>query len=300
MSVELNGVRGYNYSPMVCFLREIWQQVPGRSKEFCVLFLLVLAGVGLVGYSVAGAEDIFRVTKEMHITADITGLPLGQALEILSQNMALEVRGNVAGDERLTLRFSQLTVQQALREMMAGYNYVLIEPGAQGPLVLVIIGKAEKEQIALPAPSVGGAMPGTTDPDTAGPPSVTASLPTPTGVPSPPPMALPGQSAALPPLSQEAPDPSTAAATPAYSEATAPSSSGTAAPLPPVPPPPTTPVPAGPVSGVQAATTGQTNQPPDASAQGTAATTPNPDSQQEFNPAAWGGRGYQGPLRGKR
>ena len=277
-----------------------WRHVPKCSRESCLLLFLVVAGFGLFGNSVAAAEDVFRVTKEMHITADITGFSLGQALAVLSQNMPLEIRGSVAGDERLTLRFSQLTLQQALREMMAGYNYVLIEPGAQEPLVLVIIGKAEKETISLPAPGVGATMPRPAEPDKAGPPSVTAPLPAPTGVPSPLPMALPGQSAALPPSSQEAPDPSTAAATPAYSEATAPSSSGTAAPLPPVPPPPTTPVPAGPVSGVQAATTGQTNQPPDVSAQGTAGATPNPDSQQEFNPAAWGGRGYQGPLRGKR
>jgi|SRR5271157_2036823 len=276
-----------------------WRHVPKCSRESCLLLFLVVAGFGLFGNSVAAAEDVFRVTKEMHITADITGLSLGQALAVLSQNMPLEIRGSVAGDERLTLRFSQLTLQQTLQEIMAGYNYVLIEPGAQEPLVLVIIGKAEKETISLPAPGVGATMPRPAEP--AGPPSVTAPLPTPTGVPSPLPMALPGQSAALPPSSQEAPDPSTAAAAPAYGEATAPSSSGTAAPLPPVPPPPTTPVPAGSGSGVQAATTGQTNQPPDSSVQGTAGATPNPDSQTEFNPAAWGGRGYRGgPASGKR
>jgi hypothetical protein len=288
---------------MTFFSRERWNHALELSMGSCLL-LLVLTGIGPVGYSVAAAEDVFRVTKEMQITADITDLSLGQALAVLSQNMPLEIRGNVSGDEKLSLRFSQLTLQQALQEMMAGYNYVLIEPGAQEPLVLVIIGKAEKGMTSLPAPGSGGAVPGPAQPDTAGPQLVTGPVPAPPGAPSLLPVTPPGQSATLAPSPPEAPPPLAGAAPPSYDEtmvsSSVPSFSGTAAPLPSAPPPPTMPVPAG-LSGVaQAATTGQTSPPPDSGVQGTAGGAPNPDAQPEFNPAAWGGRGYRGGVASGR
>jgi hypothetical protein len=230
----------------------------------------------------------------MQITADIADLPLGQALEALSQKIPLDIRGSVAGDERLTLHFSQLTLQQALRKMMAGYNYVLIRPEALEAPVLVILGKAEKGTISVSVPGVGDTMPGPGVPAPVGPPLATAPLPTLTGLPSSLPVAPSVQSSALPPSSSEAPPPLAVPAAPSYDEAMPSPSSVAAAPSSPVGPPPATPMPAGPASAVQTATTGQGNQPPDSSAQGPAGVTPNPDSQPEFNPAAWGGRGFRG------
>ncbi len=230
----------------------------------------------------------------MQITADIADLPLGQALEALSQKIPLDIRGSVAGDERLTLHFSQLTLQQALQKMMAGYNYVLIRPEALEAPVLVILGKAEKGTISVSVPGVGDTMPRPGVPAPVGPPLATAPLPTPTGLPSSLPVAPSAQSSALPPSPSEAPPPLAVPAAPSYDEAIPSSSSVAAAPSSPVGPPPATPMPAGPASAVQTATTGQGNQPPDSSAQGPAGVTPNPDSQPEFNPAAWGGRGFRG------
>jgi len=236
----------------------------------------------------------------MQITADIADLPLGQALEALSQKIPLDIRGSVAGNERLTLHFSQLTLQQALEKMMAGYNYVLIRPEVQGAQVLVILGKAEKGTISVSVPGIGDTMPGPREPVPVGPPLATAPLRTPTSLPSSLPMAPSAQSSALPPSPSEAPPPPAVPATPSYDETIPSSSSVAAAPPSPVRPPPATHMPAGPAIAVQTATTGQGNQPPNSSAQGPAGVTPNPDSQPEFNPAAWGGRGFRGGVASGR
>jgi hypothetical protein len=245
---------------MTLCLRKRWEHALRRREEPWLLLVLILLCFVLIGYSAAAAQDVFRVTKEARITADIADLPLGQALEVLSQKIPLDIRGSVAGDARLTLHFSQLTLQEALQKMMAGYNYVLIRPDAEGKLVLVVLGKAQR--------------------GTGPPPSL--------------PMAPSAQSAALPPSPSAAPPPLAVPAPPSYDETIPSSSSAAAMPSPPVPAPPTAPVPAVPASEVQAAATGQGNLPPGSNVQGTAGATPNPDSQPEFNPAAWGGRGFRG------
>lgn len=112
--------------------------------------VLTVISVGLSGYSVMAARDVFTVTDDGRITAHMTDLPLPQALAALSRSVPLEIRGSVAVDEKLTLHFSGLTLGEALREMMAGYNYVIITPEGQDKPVLVVMGKAEKDKGTTP------------------------------------------------------------------------------------------------------------------------------------------------------
>ncbi len=87
-------------------------------------------GVAFVDASPAG--EAIRVTEGGGISADIVDLPLAQVLADLSQKLPVEIKGSPNGNERLTLHFSHLTLQDALGRIMAGYNYVLIEPEQAG------------------------------------------------------------------------------------------------------------------------------------------------------------------------
>lgn len=254
---------------MILFSRKGRQHGLRRRTCPCLPLALTLICLGLLGYSAAAAQDIFSVTKEGRITAHIADLPLGQALAALSQNVPLEIRGSVAEDERLTLHFSQLTLQEVLQEMMVSYNYVLIRPEAQGKPILVVLGKAEKGAATVPLPT--------------------------TGLPSSQPMMPPPLFGTLQPSPSMPPPPSYGLAPPSSDGiAPVPSSPATASvspllPAPPMPPP----LSAGPANESQVAT-GQGNLPPDSNVGGSADVAPNFDSQPAFNPAAWGGRGFRG------
>ena len=120
------------------------------SSRDCFSFLLFVfaliclnGGVGLVDASAAG--DVIKVTEGGRISADIVDLPLTRVLADLSQKLPMEIKGSPNGNERLTLHFSHLTLQEALQKIMAGYNYVLIGPEpAGGRLTITILGKADR------------------------------------------------------------------------------------------------------------------------------------------------------------
>jgi hypothetical protein len=238
----------------------------GPRKRPCLPLVLTLICLGLSGHSAAVAQDIFSVTREGWITANIADLPLGQALAALSRTVPLEIRGSVAGDERLTLHFSHLTLREALQQMMASYNWVLIRPEAHGKPILVVLGKAARGTAAAPPPT----------------PGLPPSQPTP-----PPRSATPQPSPSMTPPPPYGPSP------PSY-ETTAPAPSlpataSTSAPVqpPPMPPPPS----AGPASESQAAT-GQGNPPSGSNVEGSAGGPLDPDFVPPFDPGSWGGRGF--------
>lgn len=140
---------------MTLFSKKRWRHGLGCCKRSCLPLVLTLVCLGLLGSFVAAAQDVFNVTKDGRITANIADLPLGQALAALSQSVPLEIRRSVSGDEKLTLHFSQLTLREGLQEMMASYNYVLIRPGAQGKPILIVLGKAGKATATGPPRTTG-------------------------------------------------------------------------------------------------------------------------------------------------
>ena len=225
--------------------------LPG-GRDWCLLLVLgLLCLSGLIGYPAAAEQDIVRVTKERRITANVVDLPLGKVLTALSEKLPLEIRGNVDGNERLTLHFSQRTLKEALNEMMRGYNYVLIYSEEQEKSILVILGKVERRAAPVPAS-------------------------TPTDLPSSPPRVPPAQPASVqPPPSVPAPAPQGTAAPPA--------------------PAPASPSAASAPEGQAAATTQANSAAPNTP--GEPGVAQNPNSESDFNPAAWGGRGFRGGRR---
>ena len=260
---------------MTLFSKKGWQCGLWRRKRPYGPLVLTVICLGLLGCAVAAAQDIFSVTKEGRITANIVDVPLGQALAALSRNVPLEVKGSFAENERLSLHFSQLTLREALQEIMANYNYVLIRPEGNAKSILVVLGKVEKAKATVPPPAAG--------------------------LPSSPAKTAQPRSATLQPSPPIAPAPSGVPEPPSFGQtAPVPSSPATESAPAPVPPPPMpAPLSAGPASEGQAAA-GQGNLPPPTNVEGPAGQAPNPDSQPPFNPGAWGGRGFGGSAASGR
>ncbi len=218
--------------------------------SFLVLIFALICLHGGVAPDASAAGNVIKVTEGDRISADVVDFPLTQVLADLSQHLPIEIKGRPDGNDRLTLHFSHLTLQEALRKIMTGYNYVVIEPGpAGGRLVITILGKAAKtvREATIPSPPAAGSSP------VAGTP---AAANTPAAPPPASPARLPtDRPAPLPPLNEE--QPPIVAANPVPRADTAATAPGTA----------TTATPPG--------------------------VLPAPADQPEFNPAAWGGRGYR-------
>jgi hypothetical protein len=84
----------------------------------------------------------------------------------------MDIRGTVPSQERITAKFSDVTLGEALSRIMRGYNYVLVRPEESARILLVVMNKVEwstqREPAAaaktpaapVPAPSTApGAMP---------------------------------------------------------------------------------------------------------------------------------------------
>jgi hypothetical protein len=218
--------------------------------SFLVLVFTLICLHGGVAPDASAAGNVIKVTEGDRISADIVDFPLTQVLGNLSQHLPIEIKGRPDGNDRLTLHFSHLTLQEALRKIMAGYNYVVIEPGpAGGRLVITILGKAARtvREATVPSPPAAGSPPVADTP---------AAAKTPAAPPAASPAQLPTDRPVPPPPLNEG-QPPIAAANPVRSADTAATAPGTA----------TTATPPG--------------------------VLPAPDDQPEFNPAAWGGRGYR-------
>lgn len=218
----------------------------------------------------AATEGIV-VTQDGRISVDVIDARIDAVLAELSKKAPLHVKGRPGGGETLTLHFSGLTVEEALHKIMAGYNYVLFFPpeGRRGTATLTIVSKAV---YGATPPSVP-APPHPADQQAAQRPSRSGGR-----IPLASPV-VPEQAAALS-SPEQAPAPATQTAPPPP-----------VVPLPPVPAQPAAqPVVIGqPPAQQQAA--GQTAQPGGTATANQPGVLPPPDSQPEFNPAAWGGRG---------
>jgi hypothetical protein len=246
--------------------------------------MLVLAAMVFICLSIAGAPEAraegesIVMSQDGRISMDLVDARLDAVLSDLSKKAPLQVKGRPGGSDRLTVHFSGLTLEEALHKLMAGYNYALFLPpkGHKGTATLTIVGKA------VPGATVS--------------PAETAAAP----VSSPPaeqqPSARPPRhGAGAPPASSEQPAQTTAAsaqpAPAAQSAPAAPPPSPTAPEQPVIrPPPPEQPITPPAEPGQQQATS-QAVQPDATAAATPPGVLPAPDSQPEFNPAAWGGKG---------
>jgi len=132
-------------------------------KTFILIFLL---HTFLFGTAFGNAAEPFKIKKDGMIDVDINNLPLNDTLRNLSGKISLELKGNPVGSEPINLSLSNISLDEMLKRMMRGYNYVLIRPDNSGKSILMVLGKAERTKYTdAPSVTVTAAPP---------PPAVTA------------------------------------------------------------------------------------------------------------------------------
>lgn len=117
-----------------------------------VNFFAVIMLCGLMPGASDGSElhDI-KVDNERTVSLQVVDVPLNEVLTILAKNVPMEIRGTVASQERITVQFSNLTLEEALSRIMRGYNYVLVRPDESAKALLVVMNKIDRTMQTEPA-----------------------------------------------------------------------------------------------------------------------------------------------------
>ncbi|HME42692.1 MAG TPA: hypothetical protein VKF36_06375 [Syntrophorhabdales bacterium] len=115
-----------------------------------VLLVVVLCGVNL-GTSDAGEPHDTKPKSDRTVTLQVVDVPLNEVLSILAKNIPMEIRGAVPTQERITVNFSHLTLEEALSRIMRGYNYVLVRADDSAKPLLVVMNRIDRNIQAEPA-----------------------------------------------------------------------------------------------------------------------------------------------------
>ena len=143
-------------------------------KTLPFLLIIMLCGLLPPG-SLAGELQDTKVRDERRVTLQVADVPLNEVLSILAKNVPLEIRGTVPSQERITVQFSNLTLEEALSRIMRGFNYVLVRPEESAKPLLVVMNKIERSIRNEPASA--GPVPAGPVPVPAGLPGVVTTQP---------------------------------------------------------------------------------------------------------------------------
>ncbi len=140
----------------------------------------MLLGTLPVSYTHAQGPPVISVRSEGTVSLQVVNVPLNEVLRILAKNVPMEIRGSVSSQELVTLDISNLALEQAVRRIMRGYNYVLVRPDASAKPILTVLSVAQRTP-DVPPPQAAGAPP---VPAAATPPApVPAAQPAPGTIP---------------------------------------------------------------------------------------------------------------------
>jgi hypothetical protein len=91
-----------------------------------------------------GDQDVFFLKKDGKIDARIESRPLNQTLRELATKFSIELKGISVGSEMVNLNLSDVPLEQLLKKMMRGYNYVLVRPERSDKLMLMVLSRADR------------------------------------------------------------------------------------------------------------------------------------------------------------
>lgn len=121
------------------------------------IFIVLLLSVLMASHLCAEGAPVIRVKSEGTISMQVVNVPLNEVLLILAKNVPMEIRGTVPSQELLTLDLSNLSLEEALRRIMRGYNYVLVHMDEPSRPVLTVMSRTERTPYAEDAPATAAA-----------------------------------------------------------------------------------------------------------------------------------------------
>jgi hypothetical protein len=130
----------------------------------CLCAALLLSAVSFYGEAGETAKNpTIAITKEAKITANIENKPLHEALRMMASKNLFEIKGAVPAGEPVTVRLSNATLDEALKKLMRGYNYVLVSQGTSRKPSLMVMGKIQADRSAPRATPAQPARPARAD-----------------------------------------------------------------------------------------------------------------------------------------
>jgi hypothetical protein len=85
------------------------------------------------------------VSNDGRISANIEGRTLGDVLRPILEKNIIEVKGALPLAAMVTARFSNLSPEQALHEIMQGYNYALIRETGTDKLIVMVVSQSKRD-----------------------------------------------------------------------------------------------------------------------------------------------------------
>ena len=99
---------------------------------------------GPAGTQATRQPPVISITKDDKIDADIRAYPLNETLRAMAAKRLFDIKGPLPTGEEITVQLSGVTLDEALKKLMRGYNYVLVDQGASQKPVLMLIGKIQR------------------------------------------------------------------------------------------------------------------------------------------------------------
>ena len=116
----------------------------GKKLLFAITFYLLTFQTLLF---TASGQSIFETDKEGGVTARVVNMPLAEVLKNFCATFNLDMKGTPSNDESINFTITKGTFDEALKRLMRGHNYVLIQDVATGKPTLILLGKAERRNV---------------------------------------------------------------------------------------------------------------------------------------------------------
>jgi hypothetical protein len=131
-------------------------QLTNRRSPFaaCAIFTVLLVHL-FIGVTQGNDQDTFVLKKDGKINAQVDDRPLNQTLKELAAKISIDLKGISVGSETVSLSLSNASLEDVLKKMMRGYNYVLVKPGKSDRLTLMVLSRADRTKyVDSPAPAL--------------------------------------------------------------------------------------------------------------------------------------------------
>jgi hypothetical protein len=124
------------------------------EKHQKIVFFIVFFSVVFAETLFADARGAFTIRNDNKIDVQINNLPMSETLMDLAAKIPLEIKGTSVGNEKINLNLSNVSLETMLKQLMRGYNYVVIKPERSEKTILMVLGKAERTKYTALPPQV--------------------------------------------------------------------------------------------------------------------------------------------------
>jgi len=133
--------------------RSAWRFIEPAMRTAAITFL----AAALFSHPASALEQIsLSATDAGIITLKAENSPLNRLLQELARKCGLDLKAPSLSNEGTYLDLTGSSLEDVLKKLLRGYNYVLIKPDGSGKGSLIVFGKVQRVEISYPPPSAAG------------------------------------------------------------------------------------------------------------------------------------------------